>query len=356
MRSGFVSRMKKERDGHVKTRMLAVYMYKTPKEDKTMRTCKEVAECLGMSPSWVSKQLKKYRTGGIKALYDQPRSGAPRKIDHDIVRKILKKWRTGKLDSKKIVAEYYRLTGKKMSRSYARELARQHGYSSKRPRRLYDNSASPSAVIRWQRENLPVILGLMAAGFVLVAEDEASFILDKAGKKSYYAPPGRAAAVAVGRRRGKITAAGLVSEAGENGRSRRVHVLGKNPNSAMFIELCKKALKVFGLVVMIVDKASWHHSKAVARFVEEQGGALQIIVLPTSSSWMNIKEGDWRQARMDEYLAVHFNSTKELKRNLVLVLNTRLNRRRSVLKWLRRSPYKNNERSFKDLSTYTVND
>ena len=335
--------------------MLAVYMYKTPKKDETMRTCEEVAESLKMCPSWVSKQVKKYEEGGIKALYDKPRSGAPRRIDHDVVRKILKNWRTGKLDSKKIAAEYYRLTGKRMSQSYARELARQYGYTSKRPRRLYGNSASPSAVIRWQKKNLPLIKGLMASGFVLVSEDEASFLLDKLGKKSYYAPPGRAAAVVVGERRGKITAAGLVSEAGEDGRSHRVHMFGKNPNSGMFIELCVKALKVFGLVVMIVDKASWHQSKAVVKFVEEQGGALQIIVLPTSSSWMNIKEGDWRQARMDEYLAVHFNSTKELKRNLVLVLNTRLNRRRSVLKWLRRSPYKNNERSFKDLSTYMVN-
>lgn len=58
---------------------------------------------------------------------------------------------------------------------------------------------------------------------------------------------------------------------------------------------------------------------------------------------------------MDEYLAMHLHSTEELKRNLVLVLNTRLSRRRSVLKWLTRSPCKNNEWSFKDLSRYLVN-
>ena len=353
MRKGFDERYRAEKDPIVKIRMVAIRMYKTPKADGKRYTLQEVGDALGMSTAWVSKQVKRYDSEGINGLYDRPRSGAPRGIDHAVVRKILSNWKTGKLTGKKIAQEYKEITGQTISRSYARELARKYGYSSKKPRKMYDNSASPSSVGRWQGLNVGNIKGLMENGYTLAVGDEASFFTDQPGNASYYAPLGKAAATVSNGSKGKVTAAGLVTEAGKNGeRSRRIHVFGKNPNSKMFVELCMKALMIFGLVVLVVDKASWHQSKAIQKLVEEIEGALVIILLPTSSAYLNIKEADWRQARMDEYLCYHFNSAKELRRALVTVLNTRLARRRGVLKWLQRSPYKNNERSFKELSTY----
>ena len=127
MRKGFDERYRSEEDGLVKIRMTAVRMYKTAKADGTHYTLKEVADALGMSTAWVSKQVKRYDGEGINGLYDRPRSGAPRGIDHAVVKKILSNWKTVKLTSKKIAQEYKRLTGQTLSRSYARELARKYG-------------------------------------------------------------------------------------------------------------------------------------------------------------------------------------------------------------------------------------
>ena len=163
---------------------------------------------------------------------------------------------------------------------------------------LYDNSASPSSVRRWQGLNVVNIKGLIENGYTLAVGDEASFFTDQPGKAAHYAPPGKAAAMVSSGKKEKVTAAGLVTE-GKNGeRSRRIHVFSRNPNTEMFLNLCLKALMVFGLVVLVVDKASWHLSNAVQKLVEEMEGTLVIILLPTSSAYLNIKEADWRQARM----------------------------------------------------------
>ena len=355
MRKGFDERYRSEQNADVKLRMAVVRMYKTPKIDGTRVTLKEVGHFLNMSVPWVCKQVRRYDEEGIEGLYDRPRSGAPRTIDHDVVTEILKGWRTGKLTSRKIAHEYRQRTGQELSRSYARQLAREPGFKAKRPRKLHANSASPSTVTRWQGDKIGVIDGLVETnGHTAVAEDEASFNLDNPGNGRFYAPPGRAAAMATSEKRGKITVAGLVSDPDENGKSHRCHVFGTNPDSELLIKLCKKALKKFGLVVMIVDRAGWHRSKAVEKFVEEQGGALVLIELPTSSPYLNAKELDWRQAKMDEFLLGHFNTKKEFQAKIVTILNTRLSRHRNVLQRIKSSPYKNNERSFTELSTYIV--
>lgn len=357
MRKGFDERFKKEKNAEVKMRMAAVRMYKTPGRDGTPNSLEDVAHFTGMSTSWVSKWVGRYDAEGIKGLYDRARSGSPRTIDHEVIREILRGWRTGRLTGKKIARLYYERTGQKLSYSYARELARKHGLRAKKPRKLHANSASPSTMRAWQADNIELIEGLMGDGFDLNAEDEASFSLDKEANMRYYAPPGKAAATVTSEKRGKLTVAGLVNMPDENGRSHRIHIFKeKSPNSKMFIDLCEKALKKYGLVAMVVDRAPWHLSEAVKKYVEAQDGALHLFVLPRSSSYGNIKEGDWRQAKMDEYLGRHFDNVRELRSALVVVLNTRLNRRRDVLQHLRRSPYKYNERSFKNLSSYTVYD
>lgn len=357
MRKGFDERLKREKNANVKMRMVAVRMYKTPRRDGTPNTLDDVSHATGMSVSWAGKWVDRYDAEGIEGLYDRRRSGAPRTIDHEVVHEILKEWRTAKLTGKKIARLYYERTGEKLSPVYARELAREYGFRAKKPRKLHSNSASPSTVRAWQAENIPLIKGLMENGFVFNAEDEASFSLDEEANIRYYAPPGKAAATVTSEKRGKLTVAGTVSMPDENGRSHRIHVFKKkSPNSQLFIKVCKKAQKKYGLIAMLVDKASWHHSIAVKKYIEEQEGAVQLFTLPTSSSYGNIKEGDWRQAKMDEYLGQHFDNVDELKSALVIVLNTRLNRRRDVLRHLQRSPYKYNERSFVNLSSYTVYD
>lgn len=353
MRKGFDERYRAETDGMVKLRMAATKMYLTPKEDGSRYTLRDVAHALGMSIGWVSKTVSRYRKNGIPGLYDRPRPGAPRRIDHDAVKEILAGWKTGKLTSRKIAQLYRELTGESLSPSYARQIACSLGFKSKKPRKLRSNSASPSAVRGWQEYFVVMIEALMEAGYVLAAGDEASFQLDQTANAKYYAPPGKAAVTVTNEGRGKITAVGLVTMPDEKtGRSHRLHVFGRNPNSKLFIELCKKALKKFGLVIMVVDNASWHISREVRDFVEEQDGALLIIPLPRSSPYLNVKEGDWRQAKMDEYFNDYAEDINEFKRRLVIVLNFRLSRRRDVLAGLKRSPYKHNERSFVGLSTH----
>lgn len=353
MRKGFDEKYRAETDAMAKLRMGAVRMYLMPKEDGSRYTFKEVAHALGMSIAWVSKSVNRYRKNGISGLYDRPRSGAPRKIDHDVVKEILAGWKTGKLTSRKIARLYRELTGKPLSPSYARQLACSLGFKSKTPRKLRANSASPSAVRGWQEYFVEMIEALMEAGYVLAAGDEASFQLDQTGNVKYYAPPGKAAVTVTNEGRGKVTAVGLVTMPDKKtGRSHRLHVFGNNPNSKLFIELCKKALKKFGLVIIVVDNASWHISHEVMDFVEEQDGALLIIPLPRSSPYLNVKEGDWRQAKLDEYFNDYAEDIHDFKRRLVIVLNFRLSRRRDVLAGLKRSPYKYNERSFVDLSTH----
>ena len=131
MRKGFDERFKAEKDADVKTRMLAVRMYKTPNADGTRNTFKEVANSLGMSIAWVSKHVARYDREGIDGLCDRPRPGAPRTVDRKVVSEILGGWKTGRPTSRKIADEYHRRTGKTVSRSCVRQIARKAGFAAR---------------------------------------------------------------------------------------------------------------------------------------------------------------------------------------------------------------------------------
>ena len=70
-------------------------------------------------------------------------------------------------------------------------------------------------------------------------------------------------------------------------------MVAEGANTASFIDLLDKALKALGPLVVIVDRAGWHNSNELKKYLKSKKGGITVILLPVGSSYMNAKEQDW---------------------------------------------------------------
>ena len=92
--------------------------------------------------------------------------------------------------------------------------------------------------------------------------------------------------------------------------------------SLRFIEFLKSLRESAGVpIVVIVDGGSYHKSKSVINFVEEEGSLLKIklVLLPPYSPELNPDEQVWNQAKK-RLGQISLNSKKDLKDAVTTVL------------------------------------
>ena len=70
-------------------------------------------------------------------------------------------------------------------------------------------------------------------------------------------------------------------------------------NRFSFLKFLKKLLKYYKKVFLIIDNASWHHSKIIRKFLSKNKHRLIIEYLPAYSPEYNPAEQCWKAVKAD---------------------------------------------------------
>jgi len=266
----------------------------------------EIADALGFNRSTVYGWLAKYRAGGEAALLAKPVPGPapklaakhharlyalirgtdPRQLQFDIV-----------LWTRESVRELIRREfGVGLSAVSVGRLLRRMGMSPQRPlHRAYE--ADPQAVEAWKAEVYPGIRAAATeAGAAIFFGDEASVRSDfHAG--TTWAPIGRTPVVPATGQRVSVNMISAVSPTG----AMHFKLIDGRMNSTTFIGFCEDLLHdVAGPVFLVLDGASYHHSRAVKDYLTEVNKdqlRLRIHRLPAYSPQLNPDEWVWRNVK-----------------------------------------------------------
>ena len=336
---------KEERDPKVLKRMQAVRMVniKMNKLGFTKRrACEVTAEELQMSESSIRNYIRNYREYGVRGLYDRPRSGAPPIYDPDMIdAAIAALEQKGRITPRLLAAEVQERQGdgRRMSVRHARRELRSRRMSPKKAQHANVAAAKPHAVYHWRCIALPLILALRMLGYTVAVGDEMIVGQDANGDAVYWSEVGVPVKVPYVGDHDKFSALGITTEPDRHGRARRCHVAAKKANTASFIDLLDKAFSAFGPLVVIVDRAGWHNSNELKKYLRSKKGKIIVILLPVGSSYMNAKEQDWKQTKLADFYSDYYSSIGKKETATIDYLDTKLNPNLDIWKYLIRSPY-----------------
>ena len=336
---------KEERDPKILKRMQAVRMVniKMNKLGFTKRrACEVTAEELQMSESSIKNYILNYREYGVGGLYDRPKSGAPPIYDSDVIdAAIADLEQKGRVTPRLLAAKVQELQGgkRRMSVRHARRELRTRRMSPKKAQHANVAAAKPHAVYRWRLIVLPFVLALRTLGYTVAVGDEMIVGQDANGDAVYWSDIGVPVKVPYVGDHDKFSALGITTEPDRHGRARRCHVAAEKANTASFINLLDNALKAFGPLVVIVDRAGWHNSNELKKYLRSKKGKIIVILLPVGSSYMNAKEQDWKQTKLADFYSDYYSSIGKKETATIDYLDTKLNPNLDIWKYLIRSPY-----------------
>ena len=306
------------------------------------RACEVTAEELQMSESSIENYILNYREYGVGGLYDRPKSGAPPIYDSDVIdAAIADLEQKGRVTPRLLAAKVQELQGgkRRMSVRHARRELRTRRMSPKKAQHANVAAAKPHAVYRWRLIVLPFVLALRMLGYTVAVGDEMIVGQDANGDAVYWSDIGVPVKVPYVGDHDKFSALGITTEPDRHGRARRCHVTAEKANTASFIDLLDNALKAFGPLVVIVDRAGWHNSNELKKYLRSKKGKIIVILLPVGSSYMNAKEQDWKQTKLADFYSDYYSSIGKKETATIDYLDTKLNPNLDIWKYLIRSPY-----------------
>ena len=336
--------IKEETDPVVLKRLLVVSSVRTKiKKLKITKTLiyEITAEEFHISKSSVRNYMRYYKKKGIKGLYTKSGSGRLHTYDRRDINLSIEKIKKngGRVTPRKLITEMKKRCGRAMSRRQALRILHELGYTRKKAEKAHVAAAKPHEVYYWRRVVLPQILALKKEGYMVMIEDEMVVYQDAHGKLTYWSPPGETVKVPYIGDHNKRVAFGLTTEPDKDGNAMHCNVMHDAANTEGFIKLLKKAVKMFGLIVVIVDNASWHKSNELKDFLDEMENMIVVFHLPTGSSYLSIQEANWRQTKLSEFYGDYFPSMAKKSRKTLRYLNNHLNPHLDLWKYLLRSPY-----------------
>ena len=294
---------KKEKDGRVRVRMLAVHMVHVRK-----MSISDTADILLQADRWVYRWMRRYEEGGLEGLRDLPRSGRPPKISPEAMDGILDKVDRFKTTPAELQQVIHRETGTKMHRTNVRKIMQKYGLSPKGSQRIHINRATKTAVKSWQYRLKKRISRLEKDGFVLVVQDEAFFIHDVKSGRKYWSPVGVPITVPYTGSHKRIAVYGSITTDG-----RQFFRTASGFNAPTFVAYLKAMQRHFGKVAVMVDRASPHRAKAVRTLLRKNRN-IRIIYLPKGSPYLNAVEECWHQGKRNLLVSEYYKTFLDMHR------------------------------------------
>lgn len=247
--------------------------------------------------------LSWYRNGGWHALREGYRSGRPRKITGLVLKWIYDAITMGDprqfqfefcLWTRKIIRamlkKYHKI---EISLASVSRLMKQLGLSAQKP--IYKAyQQNPEAVALWLKNEYPAIVKKARRHNAdIYFADEAGFRSDHHSGTTW-SPIGIAPVVDEHRGKFGINCISAVSAKG----LLRFKIFAGKMNSAHFIDYLAGLHADAGKsVYVIVDRAQYHRSKEVKKFIKKQNGKIMLFYLPAYSPELNPDEQVWNRAK-----------------------------------------------------------
>lgn len=157
---------------------------------------------------------------------------------------------------------------------------------------MHANRAGDSAVRGWQWRAASFIRKVEAAGFTVVAQDEAIITHGAGAGEGLWSRRGERVLVPyTGSRRKAVANAPVASD------GRQPCGLRQRLGAPTFVAHLKKLHKKFGRVVVFLDRATQHRAREASEFVLGCGGDVRLACLPVGTPELNVVEGLWHQLR-----------------------------------------------------------
>ena len=279
---------------------------------------KQVAQCLGRCPQTVSARLNAFQAQGFLGLYDQPIPGRPPQLTQE-QRQQLEQWlqhsprKQGYQQSnwslKLLRHHIHKSWGIRVSISHLSRLLRQHGWRRIRPRHR-SHAASEQAYDQAKRLILETMFQARQQGAKLFFLDETLAQLWPS-LALIWAKQGSRPEIPMGDNHARIYVF-----AAANPFTGRVHSkLWPRLNQQGMLAFLKQMRRRYPgqKLVFILDNASAHHGKQVARFVEEDGQIELVFLPPYTAVHCNPIERLFKWFRRCVTHNEYFESVSELK-------------------------------------------
>lgn len=274
-----------------------------------------VVKSFGFCRTTIYRWLRAAAGGGEEALAARKATGRPPRLTEKQKAKV-RVWINGRdprqygfdfgLWTRRIIADLIgRELGVAMGVTAVGRLLAELGITPQKPlRRAYERD--PEAIERWQREEFPAIRARAKRRGAQI------FFLDEAGVRSdvplgrTWAPRGKTPVVETSGQRQSINAISAVNVAG----AFWYEIYSGRFNATLFLALLKSFMRRRrSPVFLILDRHPAHIAKLIARYVQEQGGRLELHFLPGYAPDLNPDEFVWNHVK------THGISKRPLYRN-----------------------------------------
>lgn len=256
-------------------------------------THEHVSRILRLSTRSVARWTTRFEEGGVDALFDHKRPGAPRKLQMwKIVKAAARLAGTNDLTPRSLRDLLYDMYGIWYHLTHATRLLRGLGYTSKIPDVVHVNAAQPEVRRAWYRRIRRRILRMIRCGFRVMIGDEMIISNFKAPLRKRWSKKGERINIpyAGTRERGIIYGAVSVDSVGFFRKYRKSDAW----HYVLFLcALMRKYRKVF----LIQDGARSHNARIVREALEEYNGRLVLCNLPPGSPDMSAIERVWGYGR-----------------------------------------------------------
>jgi transposase len=264
---------------------------------------KVVARVMKIPLNTLYDWLARYRNGGWHALQEGYRSGRPRKVTGPILKWIYDAITMGDprqfqfefcLWTRRIIRamlkKYHRI---EISLASISRLMKQLGLSAQKP--IYKAyQQKPEAVDLWLKKEYPgIVKKAKMHNADIYFTDEAGFRSDHHSGTTW-SPVGLTPVVDEHRGKFGINCISAVSAKG----LLRFKLFAGKMNSAHFIDFLTGLYADAGKsVYVIVDRAQYHRSNEIKKFLKKQNGRIRLFYLPAYSPELNPDEQVWNNAK-----------------------------------------------------------
>lgn len=264
-----------------------------------------IARDLDQPASTVYAWLSRMHRHGLGATYDRPRPGRPRIISPDRHGEI-----SGLVDGQPegcgmksgvwtcrllLIMVTNALGIREISRSTIYRTMRRMNKSHRKPGRPFDHHAPSNGTKKFKICLAQDISGMVAAGFRILWIDEAHFTAKTRRGLTWLA-------------RGSCTAHKIkpfgksctcFAALGADGLF--CHQYHDRGNTHSMMEFVQSIYETYGKVPLIMDNASYHHSKELMKHIKGYGGDVRIVYQPPYSPDLNPVEMVWKELK--KYIA-----------------------------------------------------
>jgi transposase len=286
----------------------------------------EIAELLGVSPTYVCRVCKRYERDGIQGIAKGlrgRRKGEQRHLEveqEEAIRKVIEDKTPDQLKmpfalwTRQAVRELIRRhTGIAMPIRTVGEYLKRWGYTPQKPiRKAYEQR--PAAVQSWLEQEYPTIVGRAKDEGAEISWCDETGLRNDENRAKGYAPKGKTPTIRLNVNRTSMSMVSAITNQGKV----RFMVYKEAMNADLMITFIKRLIKDAGRkVFLIVDNLKTHHSKAVKKWLLEHTEEIEVFYLPSYSPELNPDEYLNCDLKCGVQSGLPARTEKELKRKMV---------------------------------------